>query len=178
MKDDIVQEMRLHWGAQNLTRWSEEAVRDLRVPTASREFLTEIGLPSLERDVAGWYLEWDLNLSPFDKAGELRLLGRNCGLSPFLIDQSRDGCIIWRADDEGYERYINRSVEQFAVSLVEMDKFCRETWRTIDEPLDREVFALRITALEQHLAAVDPTAFAAERNMWRSEIFGMRLELK
>lgn len=178
MKDHVAQEMKLYWGAENLARWPERAVRDLRIPATSREFLTHLGLPSLERDVAGWYLEWEFDLPLFDNSRELRLLARNCGVSPFLIDESRDGGIIWRADDAGYERHVNASVEQFAASLLERDKFSQETLRTIDDPFDKDLFKRRITRLEAELKAIDTTAFASQDSMWRSDIFTMRLELK
>jgi hypothetical protein len=178
MKDHLAQEMKLYWGAENLTRWPERSVRGLRIPAASKEFLTHLGLPSLVRDVAGWYFEWELDLPRFDNGRELRLLARNCGFSPFLIDENRDGCILWRADDQGYERYVNASVEQFAACLLERDKFSQETLRTIDDPFDKNLFARRITTLEQELKAIDATAIATKESMWRSDIFGMRLELK
>lgn len=178
MNDRFIQEMTLYWGVQNLTRWSDLVVRDLRIPAASKAFLTDVGLPSPGRDISGWSLVWELDLPYFDKRGDLRLLGRNRGFSPFLIDESRNGCIIWRAEDEGFERYINASVEQFAASLVEVDKFSEESLRTIDEPYDKALFAQRITVLERKLRRIDETAITTKESMWRSDIFGMRLELK
>lgn len=177
MRDQFIQEMTLYWGARNFTRWSESAVRDVRIPAASKAFLIEVGMPSPGRDITGWSLEWELDLPHFHRGGDLRLLGRNRSFSPFLIDEGRDGCIIWRADDHGYERYINASVQQFAASLVEMDKFSQETLRTIDEPYDRHIFAERIAVLERKLQEIDETAIATKDSMWRSDIFGMRLEL-
>lgn len=178
MKEQAIQEMTTYWGAQALTRWSENVLREVRIPAASKAFLINVGLPSPGRDITGWSLSWEPNLPHFDRKNELRLLGRNRGLSPFLLDESHHGCVIWRAKDDGFERYLNASVEQFAASLLEMDKFCEETGRTMNDPFDRPLFARRINALEGALMAIDETAFAIEASMWRSDIFGMRLELK
>lgn len=178
MKEQAIQEMTTYWGAQALTRWSERSLRDVRIPSASKAFLTDVGLPAPERDISGWSLEWEPNLPYFDNSRGLRLLGRNRRFSPFLLDENRGGCVIWRAEDDGFERYVNASVEQFAGSLLEMDKFCEETGRTMEEPFDAALFARRITALENKLRVIDETGITTKESMWRSTIFGMRLELK
>lgn len=178
MKEQAIQEMTAYWGAQSLTRWSELSLRDVRIPTASKAFLIDVGLPSPGRDISGWSLTWEPNLPRFGKTGELRLLGRNRGFSPFLLDEDRNGCVIWRAEDDGFERYVNASVEQFAASLLEMDRFCEETGRTMDDPFDRALFARRITTLEDELRAIDETGISTKESMWRSDLFEMRLELK
>jgi hypothetical protein len=43
---------------------------------------------------------------------------------------------------------------------------------------DVVLFARRITAREDKLGVIDETGIATKENMWRSTIFGMRLELK
>jgi hypothetical protein len=178
MNNQLAEELNIYWGPENLTRWSERALHNVRIPTASSAFLINVGLPSPGRDISGWRLEWELDLPYFDNARGLRLLGRNRGFSPFLLDESRSGSVIWRAKDDGFERYVNASVEQFAASLVEMDKLTQETWRTMDDPFDKALFARRITAFEGKLRAIEEIAVATKDSMWRSAIFGMRLELK
>lgn len=110
----------------------------------------------------------------------MRILGWERKTLPILIDEGRNACVVWGATSDGYERHLNASIEQFAASLVEIDKFGIESSRTIDDPshvYDEAAIARRIAALEDVLRQIDGAAIETKESLWSAIIHSMRLEL-
>lgn len=169
-----------YWGVPHLRRWNRAVLRDLKIPAHSKQFMAEIGLPSPAREIFGWEFDWDPHLSRFVGNPQMRILGWERGTLPILIDEGRNGCVVWDATEDGYERYLNASIEQFAASLVEIDEFGIESSRTIDDPshvYDEAAIARRIAALEDVLRRIDVTAVETKESLWSAVIHSMRLEL-
>lgn len=167
-----------YWGAGNLTRWDYLTVRSVRMSPTSRAFLTEIGLPSPGRDIHGWLFAWEPDLPQFENNHrKMRLLGSNRGFTPVLIDESRDGCIIWNAAEDQYERFINASVEQFAASLIVLDKHYLRALQAVDEPYDTVSVARELAALEKALDDIDASALADRNSLWSTIVQDIRREL-
>ena len=160
-----------YWGAQDLKRWSEAALSDVAIPDTSKTFLREVGLPAPQRRISSYKFEWHDALARIADAPSRRLLGNNYG-RPILIDESRDGCVIWGKIDDTWERYVNASVEQFAASLIEVDRFATRKL-SYDDPATQRA----VTALWRELKKIDPTAIADPESLWSLKIFDMRLEI-
>lgn len=169
-----------YWGAGSLTRWPKDTLLNVAIPVDAKAFLVDVGLPSPGRDIHGWVFEWDLALTPFNEARKMRLLGRNRGFTPILIDESRNGQIVWDAAIGGYERHINASVQQFGRSLIVLDQFRLEALRTIDADEPYDVVAVRraAIALRAKLKRIDETAMADENSLWSTIINDLRRETR
>lgn len=166
-------EIAAYWGQENLQRWRVQSVSGLAIPPASKEFLINIGLPAPGRRIATYYdLSWDEALPLIPDAPARRLLGRNHGRAAIVIDEECGGCVRWLADTYAIERYVNASVEQFAASLIEWDKFSA-TSKSYDDPQTQ----VAVTALWKRLKEIDTSAIQDPESKWSSTIFEMRIEI-
>jgi hypothetical protein len=170
-------EIEAYWGPEYLTRWTVSDVRDVLISPASKEFLINVGLPSPGRDIHGWEFEWDPGLPYFDETLGLRSLGWNRRFHPVLIDERDGGCVVWDARPDGFERYINASVEQFAASLIVLDENYQHVLSTLDRPYDVVNAKRRLAALERRLNEIDESALADPDSLWSTIINDMRREL-
>lgn len=173
----IQSESETYWSRESLTRWTREALRGVLIPPSSKEFLINVGLPSPGRDIHGWEFEWDPGLPYFDEAQGLRSLGWNRRFHPVLIDERNGGCVVWDARPDGFERYINASVEQFAASLIVLDENYQQVLSTLDQPFDVADSKRRLAALEKQLNKIDESALADPDSLWSTIVNGIRREL-
>jgi hypothetical protein len=178
MKNPVSQsEIEAYWGPESLTRWAASDLRDVLISPASKKFLIGVGLPSPGRDIHGWEFEWDPGLPYFDQTQGLRSLGWNRRFHPVLIDEKNGGCVVWDARPDGFERYINASVEQFAASLMVLDENYQRVLSTLDQPYDVANARHRLAALERRLNEIDESALADPDSLWCTIINDMRREL-
>lgn len=173
MKDTMDRAIATYWGAEHLTRWPEGILRDVQMPLASKRFLADIGLPSPGRAIFGWEFKWELKLPIFKSDRKLRILGWTYEAHPILIDEDRAGRIIWKPVE--CERYVNASAEQFAGSLVMLDKYRLNAERTMNDPHDRAAVLRNAAALRQTLKKIDDTAIADQNSLWSAIVQDIRL---
>lgn len=167
-----------YWGPGKLTRWDDLVLRDVAMPSASKTFLIDVGLPSPGRDIHGWQFEWNLALPLFSRdRRKLRLLGSNRGFTPVLIDETRNGCVVWNAAEGQYERFINTSVEQFATSLIVLDKHYLRALEAVNQPYDVKAVARALTALEGSLNDIDDAALVDRNSLWSTIVQDIRREI-
>ena len=158
------------WGSENLTRWSLEAVRDLRISETSKSFLMTVGLPSPRHDRL-W--EYDFNCGqPSRVSGEEHLVVVMSLPRPFCIDEKRDNSIVAPYVEKDMERFVNSTVEQFVAFLTVFERGRQEMRRlgnTEQEPC-RKV----ISEMEGRMKNIDPAALEGEENYWSVVLEDMR----
>jgi len=149
------------WGYQNLRRWPERNVRDLRIPDSSKTFLIEVGLPCKDEQ---WTLGFDADTDAFPKLpgkSNYRTIGFDY-IVPICLDESRGGSVL--ADEavvNGPERFVNSSVELFGEFLVHYQKY-----RCSAKDLSgKEVQAL-ISHIEGIMQEKDREALESPENWW------------
>lgn len=148
------------WGRENLKRWAESSLLDVRVPQSSKRFLIPVGLPYKE----DWTLEFDADSVPLprlENRANYRRIGFD-GSVPICLDEDHDGCVVAVESEIGArERFINASVECFAEFLV-LYKQYRSAARTVSEEEVVEV----IRGIEQSMRIADADAFHGCDNYW------------
>lgn len=149
------------WGADNLRRWSPDALRGVKIPQSSKDFLIRVGLPT--KDV-GWTMRFD------DEAASLpRMPGkstyRRIGFDDFVpicLDEARNGSVMlidppWCAEND----FVNSSVEAFGQFVMWYQQY-RQDGPGLTEP---EVEPL-IAETERRMRDRDAAAFADGNNFW------------
>ncbi len=166
-----------YWGTESLQRWPEEAMRDVALPASSKAFLTGVGLPVPKRMIWVWTLAWNEALGRLPGSSQIRLLGNNHS-RPILLDEGRHGCVLWGKTSGSEERYANASVEQFAESLVEMDRFVqREDARIGDASYDAGAQRRAVKDLRNRLREIDATAIDDSESLWSNILVEMRVQI-
>jgi hypothetical protein len=150
-----------YWGKENLVRWPESAVRILRIPNSSKDFLIHVGLPCI-RD---WTLRFDPmidNLRSSPTRSSLRQFGRD-DIVPLCVDEAGGGQVL--ADEAavgGTERFVNSSVECFAEFLVLYRKYRVDVGGLSDEDSVQSF----ISTIEDEIRKSDSKAFGSANNYW------------
>jgi hypothetical protein len=156
LPEDIVN----FWGGENLKRWSEDSLRDVAIPQASKRFLNEVGLPCEE--------DWTLRFDPEgdrlprlpDKAN-YRRIGFDDSV-PICLDEKQDGCVVAVETEVGTsERFINSDVEHFGEFLVLYQEY-RNAARAVSE----EEIVKIIPGIGERMHKADPKAFDDSNNYW------------
>jgi len=156
-------------GYENLRRWPEQNVRDLKIPDSSKAFLIEVGLPPKEKD---WTLRFDTDTDAFPALpGKpyYRAIGFDY-IVPICLDESRGGSVL--ADEavvNGPERFVNSNVELFGEFLAHYEKY-RCSVRGLSE---KEVQAL-ISGIEKIMQENDREALEGPENWWPGLLEQMR----
>src|SRR5262245_30781305 len=113
----LAEEIVRFWGADNLKRWPETALRDVRIPQTGKRFLAEVGLPAR----VDWTLRFDPeadSLPPLPNRRNYRRIGFD-DIIPICLDENRDGCVVVvETEIGGGERFVNSTVERLAGFLV------------------------------------------------------------
>jgi hypothetical protein len=155
------------WGFQNLRRWPVSAVSTLLISSASKTFLTTVGLP-FNND---WTLNFELENSTFPRMPSMRAY-RIIGYDecvPVCIDETGNGRVMSASLDEIPEAYINASVELFGDCL-----YVYEDYRRKVGALDEEGALALVGSTEDALRTCDPTAFDSCENWWPQVVAQMR----
>lgn len=153
------------WKGNNLVRASAESLKNVEISEASKQFLTEIGLP----EEADHLLKFDLALS------NLPTIARSPNnLKPYIcigsdygtricIDEENEGQIV-SVDANGNlpTRFVNSSVTHLAESLT----LFRKRKEELSANLSDEAFDQLINGLVQELSIADRRIFDNEENWW------------
>jgi hypothetical protein len=149
------------WGYENLRRWPERNVRDLKIADSSKTFLIEVGLPSKEQT---WTMLFDGETDTFPRLPgkpDYRTVGYDY-IVPICLDESRGGIVL--ADEavvNGPETFVNSSVELFGEFLVYYQQY-RYTAKALSE---EEVETL-ISRIEETMRERDGKALSSPEDWW------------
>jgi SUKH-4 immunity protein len=165
--------------AFELVQFPRESVSTLAIPSADRDFLTDIGLPKeaapmlvfgskreLSLPTAGHLLGMNASFS------YLRVVGFNNYGDPICIDESNGGKIVYLFHDGPAEcRFINSSIPQLAYSLLAF----REAVKTTNAIGGRGAFSKGLIPPEvtrefvRNIDDIDPAAIQPDQ-FWFKEI--------
>jgi hypothetical protein len=145
------------FGHDALYRWNAKALESAKILPASKEFLSQVGLPSKE--------DWTLSFGSPD--GELKryllkpalLIVGYDDMVPICIDESADSRVV--AAESKVNRFINTTISQFGACLALYQTYRQEV-RGMD---DDEALAL-IEQIESKMRDVDAEAFLYEDYWW------------
>lgn len=166
------------WGQENLRRWPEPCVRELRIPESSKSYLVQVGLPAFQDD----HFQFDPLVGDLPRlAGrpQFRTVGLMSEFVPICLDEQANGSVMSMdtemleltktTNPSALDRYINSSVERFAECLI---LFLRLR-RTVRVATEAE-FATMLPQFEMDLLKVDPTVFGSPENLWAVIVWEMK----
>lgn len=156
------------WGKQNLIRWPRAVLDSTLLPEETKAYLAEVGLP-LNVD---WTMRFDLDtrrISRWEKNKAYCIIGYDY-LVPICLREDQQGCVVW-ADDEGPERFANKSVAALGEFLVLYQKYRLAVPGLGD---DEDSVQNLIDETEGAMRSVDPVALAGPENVWSTIVEQMR----
>jgi hypothetical protein len=157
------------WGRHNLKRWPKRVLNQVEIPTRSKRFLLDVGMPRTEQTVLDWLVRFD------DRTNELpkwrwrpgfRVIGYDEGDGPYCIDETHRGRVVALDKSPSKLYLVNSSVERLAQFLTVLQNFYQ---RLDDVRLWKGEHGVRqfIDSLERRLRRLDAPALADYRsNVW------------
>jgi hypothetical protein len=158
-----------HWGRDRLRRWPADFVAGLAIPEASKRFLTDLGLPSLQEGTLRFDHAETESLPRLPGHPACRILGYDTTV-PMCLDESTGGQVVSAEDVvAGVFRFVNTSVEALGESLTLFDQY-QDRVATLAEAdvlddIERVAAAMRV---------LDARAFADADHFWPLVIAQMR----
>ena len=169
----LAEEMIALWGADRLVRAPWVALEPLKVPLASKKFLSDVGMPVEELLCITFY---DLKenwlptlreeatakkLPPPPYSDQYRVLGRGGHAPNLYLDERAGGSVVEiDLEPEGCARFVNSSVEALAAFLVAFRK------SFVREGMSDEENKHYVARMKADLMRVDGRAFSDPQNWW------------
>lgn len=145
------------FGHDRLFRWNKDALADAKISPASKDFLSQVGLPS-DEDWTFSFGSKDGLLHGHAQRPSLKIVGYDDPVA-ICIDEYANSRIV--AVEPKRTRFINSTISQFGACLALYQTY-RQNVRGMD---DDEALAL-IDQIETEMRTVDSAAFENEEFWW------------
>ena len=172
----LAEDMIAVFGNDNLQQAPRKAVDSLKIPTASKNFLAQIGLPREEILVIRFEIDKERFTTLLEhatarkqsvppRAKELYLIGRGHFAPDLFVDEGLGGSVVEiELGPKGWTRFVNSSVESLAAFLLAFRKsFIRDN-------MSNEENSQYVSQMKKDLLVIDKAAFAQSDNWW-SQVF-------
>lgn len=158
-----------YWGRDRLRRWPAHVVADLAIPGASRDFLIEVGLPSLKEGTLRFDLPQTEALPRLPWRPTCRILGYDTSV-PLCLDEGAGGQVVSAEDEKaGSFLFVNDSVGALGECLTHFDRYLEQAASAGEAEILEE-----IARVEERMSQRDPRAFADPDCFWPLVIAQMR----
>jgi len=169
-------------GDSRLMLYPAGALADVLVPDATKQFLSQVGLPNSAAPFLSFGCSKSGTLSrvsekwrqgpAFDR---YRIIGRNGRGDPIALDERAEGAVVYLNHDDRFARVlVNSSVPRLAECLLAYRDLVNETIRAGGEDayLDRRIPTDVLRTFRDRLSRIDPVA-VEEGCMWTDRLTAM-----
>jgi hypothetical protein len=153
------------WGADNLKRWAETNLHNVKIPESSKRFLVTVGLPYKQK----WHFRLDAEADELPSLPKKKNLRRICfyGHSACIcLDEKLGGSVVWvSTPDASGESLVNTDVERFGRFLVLFGEYVRKG-ATISKKDFMDYVETVVPTIQDKMRKIDPKALEDEEGFW------------